>query len=126
MKTYGQPKAPNFKKPKDATAPKVKKFSHGFLGQDSDDDSESDQSTPSHYGDESDDSYWFTSDDEGEDDDDEDPEETSYKRNRLIMFGAYTHYNVIKEVAKFSFDYHLTKKEFCNFDLYWCDGPIGL
>lgn len=42
------------------------------------------------------------------------------------MFAAYTHYNVIKEVAKFTFDYHLTKKEFCNWDLYWCDGPIGL
>ena len=44
----------------------------------------------------------------------------------MVMMAGYTHYDVIKEVAKFTFDYHLTKKEFGNWDIYWCDGPIGL
>ena len=88
--------------------------------------SETESELASHFGDESDDSYWFTSDDENEEADDEDPDEAAYKASRLVMFAGYTHYDVIKEVAKFNFEYHLTKKEFSNWDIYWCDGPIGL
>ena len=78
----------------------------------------------SHFGDESDDSYWFTSSDG--DYDEEDPDEAAYKANRMVMMAGFTHYDVIKEVAKFNFEYHLTKKEYSNWDIYWCDGPIGL
>ena len=80
----------------------------------------------SHFGDESDDSYWFTSSDENDEEGEEDPDEAQYKANRLVMFAGFTHYDVIKEVAKFNYEYHLTKKEFSNWDVYWCDGPIGL
>ena len=44
----------------------------------------------------------------------------------MVMMAGYTHYDVIKEVAKFSFDFHLTKKEQGRWDLYWSDGPVGL
>ena len=88
--------------------------------------SETESVEASHFGDESDDSYWFTSSDENDEDGEEDPEEAAYKANRLVMFAGYTHYDVIKEVAKFNYEYHLTKKEFSNWDVYWCDGPIGL
>ena len=85
---------------------------------------ESEIEVASHFGDESDDSYWFTSSDG--DYDEEDPDEAAYKANRMVMMAGFTHYDVIKEVAKFNFEYHLTKKEYCNWDIYWCDGPIGL
>ena len=40
-------------------------------------------------------------------------EEIAYRANRMVMFAMYTHYDVIKEVAKFTFEYHLTKRENC-------------
>ena len=88
----------------------------------------SDEESPagSHYGDESDDSYWFTSSDENDEEGEEDPDEAAYKANRLTMFAGYTHYDVIKEVAKFNFEFHLTKKEFSNWDIAWYDAPYGL
>ena len=77
----------------------------------------------SHFGDESDDSYWFTSSEEEYYDD---AEEAAYKARRMVMSAKHTHYDVIKEVAKFEYEYHLTKKEYTNWDIYWSDGPIGL
>jgi len=44
----------------------------------------------------------------------------------MVMFAAYCHYDVIKEVSKFTFEYHLTKKEYCNWDIWWSDGPITI
>jgi len=45
------------------------------------------------------DSYWFTSDEE--DSEEDNPEHI--KAERMVMFAAYTHYDVIKEVSKFTF-----------------------
>ena len=59
-------------------------------------------------GDESNDSYWFTSSDE--DEEEMDADDIAWKNNRMVMYAQYTHYDVIKEVAKFNFDYHLTKR----------------
>ena len=42
------------------------------------------------------------------------------------MFAWHTHYDVIKEVAKFNFEYHLTKRENANWDIAWFDGPITI
>jgi len=42
------------------------------------------------------------------------------------MFAAYTHYDVVKEVSKFGFQYHLTKKEYSPWDVWWSDGPITI
>ena len=78
-------------------------------------------------GDPSNDSYWFTSSDE---DDEEyeplDAEEIAYRANRMVMYAWHTHYDVIKEVAKFNFEYHLTKRENANWDIAWFDGPISI
>ena len=61
----------------------------------------------------SNDSYWFTSSDEDDDEAEIDEEEMKYRANRLTMYAKQTHYDVIKEVAKFNFEYHLTKREMC-------------
>lgn len=42
------------------------------------------------------------------------------------MLAAYTQYEVVKEVSKFTFEYHLTKKEFSPWDLWWSDGPVTI
>lgn len=42
------------------------------------------------------------------------------------MYCYWTHYDVIKEVGKFVFEYHLTRRERTDWDLAWFDGPIGL
>ena len=44
----------------------------------------------------------------------------------MVMYARHTHYDVIKEVAKFKFEYHLTKRENANWDIAWTDGPITL
>ena len=44
----------------------------------------------------------------------------------MVMFALYTHYDVIKEVAKFTFEYHLTKRENSQWDIAWYDGPITI
>jgi hypothetical protein len=43
--------------------------------------------------------------------------------NRISMFAWWTHYDVIKEVGKFVFEYHLTRREVADWDLAWSDGP---
>ena len=58
----------------------------------------------------SNDSYWFTSSDEEDDEYELDPDEIKWKAERLTMYAKHTHYDVIKEVAKFNFEYHLTKR----------------
>ena len=77
-------------------------------------------------GDPSNDSYWFTSSDEDDDEVELEPEEIAYRANRMVMFAWHTHYDVIKEVAKFNFEYHLTKRENANWDIAWFDGPITI
>lgn len=61
-------------------------------------------------GDDSNHSYWFTSSDEDDEEGEMDAEDIAYRKNRLVMFALHTHYDVIKEVAKFNFEYHLTKR----------------
>ena len=55
-----------------------------------------------------------------------DPEDVAYKANRLVMYAYHTHYDVIKEVAKFNFEYHLTKRQNAAWDIAWFDGPITM
>ena len=71
-------------------------------------------------------SYWFTSSDEEDEEGEIDPEEIAHRANRLVMYALHTHYDVIKEVAKFNFEYHLTKRENANWDIAWFDGPISI
>ena len=59
----------------------------------------------------SNDSYWFTSSDEDDEEYYLTPEEIAFKANRMVMYALWTHYDVVKEVAKFNFEYHLTKRE---------------
>ena len=73
----------------------------------------------------SNDSYWFTSSDE-DDEYELDAEEIAWRQQRMVMFAKHTHYDVIKEVAKFNFEYHLTKRENAQFDIAWFDGPITM
>jgi len=42
------------------------------------------------------------------------------------MYALNTHYDVIKEVAKFNFDFHLTKNEVSDWDVAWFDGAINI
>lgn len=89
----------------------------------------SDEDDYASYGDDGDasnDSYWFTSSDEDDEDGELGPEELAYRANRMVMFALYTHYDVIKEVSKFTFEYHLTKRENCQWDIAWYDGPITI
>ena len=93
---------------------------------------------------ENDDAYWFSSiESDNHDDDygdygdeyyDEYGNETGAKKkkkkfkqdkgwNRIVMFAWWTHYDVIKEVGKFAFEYHLTRREMADWDLSWSDGP---
>jgi len=74
----------------------------------------------------SNDSYWFTSSEEEAEEGEQDPEEVAFKANRMVMYARHTHYDVIKEVAKFNFEYHLTKRENANWDIGWFDGPITI
>jgi len=74
----------------------------------------------------SNDSYWFTSSDEDDEEGEQDPEEIAYRNNRLVMYARHTHYDVIKEVSKFNFEFHLTKRENAPFDIGWFDGPITI
>ena len=74
----------------------------------------------------SNDSYWFTSSDEEDDEYELDPDEIKWKAERLTMYAKHTHYDVIKEVAKFNFEYHLTKRENRQWDIGWFDGPITM
>ena len=55
-----------------------------------------------------------------------DADDIAWKNNRMVMYAQYTHYDVIKEVAKFNFDYHLTKRQFSKWDIAWSDGPITI
>ncbi len=94
--------------------------------------------------DSSDDSYWYSSTDseagyESPVSDDplsmnlekietviEKPKIPKESRYRLTMWTAKTHYDVVKEVSKFQFEYHLTKKSRAPWDVAWWDGPIPL
>ena len=44
----------------------------------------------------------------------------------MVMYAYHTHYDVIKEVAKFNFEYHLTKRLNAAWDIAWYDGPITI
>lgn len=39
------------------------------------------------------------------------------------MYCRHTHYEVVKEAGKVFLEFHLTKKEFSDWDLAWFDGP---
>lgn len=45
---------------------------------------------------------------------------------RLCMYAGFTQYEVVKDVAKGTYDYHLTKNELRDWDVAWFDGPISL
>ena len=45
---------------------------------------------------------------------------------RLRMYAAFTQYDVVKEVGKKDFNYHLTKNETSDWDIAWYDGPISI
>ena len=51
------------------------------------------------------------------------PKEAKYQ---ITMWSANTHYDVVKEVAKFEAGYHLTKRQRALWDLAWWDGPIPI
>ena len=40
------------------------------------------------------------------------------------MYSEHTHYDVIREESKFVFEYHLTKRANCSWDIAWFDFPI--
>ena len=101
--------------------------------------------TPPSDGDTSDDSYWYSStdseaayespisDEECRTSPREKPDDyiSSSKipkesRYRLTMWTAKTHYDVVKEVSKFQFEFHLTKKSRATWDVAWWDAPIPL
>ena len=42
------------------------------------------------------------------------------------MYAAHTQYEVVKEVGKSVFNFHLTKNEQREFDIAWFDGAISL
>ena len=42
------------------------------------------------------------------------------------MYAAWTQYDVIKEVGKCEFNFHLTKNETRDFDIAWFDGAISI
>ena len=74
----------------------------------------------------SDDSYWFTSSDEDNENYETDPEDIAWRAQRMIMYAKHTHYDVVKEVAKYNFEYHLTKRDNSQWDIAWFDAPITL
>lgn len=79
--------------------------------------------------DESNDDYWYTSNEEkdkGSDDDDEAGEVPAEANYRVTMWSGQTHYDVVKEVAKFEHNMHLTKWPNKKWDLAWWDGPIPM
>lgn len=63
-----------------------------------------------------DDDQWF-SDSSASDED---------KEARLVMYAAWTQYDVVKEVGKTVNGYHLTKNEQREWDIAWFDGPISI
>lgn len=42
------------------------------------------------------------------------------------MYAAFTQYDVVKEVGKTVFNYHLTKNELKDWDIAWFDGAISI
>lgn len=75
------------------------------------------------YGDEeNNDDKWF-SDSSNSDNEDGEKQE---REPRLIMYAAFTQYEVVKEVGKTVFNYHLTKNEQKDWDIAWFDGAISL
>ena len=44
----------------------------------------------------------------------------------MVMYAAHTQYEVVKEVGKSVFNFHLTKNEQREFDIAWFDGAISL
>ena len=42
------------------------------------------------------------------------------------MYAWNTHYDVVKEVGKCIFEYHLTRRGNCDWDLAWFDSPIAI
>ena len=67
-----------------------------------------------------DDDHWFSdssaSDGAGAED----------RQPRLVMYAAWTQYDVVKEVGKNVFSYHLTKNDQREYDIAWFDGPISI
>ena len=60
----------------------------------------------------SDDEYWYSScNEDSEYGYEVDEEEVAWRSQRMVMYAKHTHYDVIKEAAKYEFEYHLTKKE---------------
>ena len=75
------------------------------------------------YGDEdNNDEKWFSDSSTSENEDGEKQE----REPRLIMYAAFTQYDVVKEVGKTVFNFHLTKDETKDWDIAWFDGAISL
>ena len=83
------------------------------------------------------DDYWFSSADEDDlgDYDDEVPAITEEQQaikirkrpnkyaDRMVCWCQKTHYEVVKEVLRYRFDYHLTRRGRSDWDIAWWDGP---
>ncbi len=48
------------------------------------------------------------------------------RQPRMVMYAAWTQYDVVKEVGKNVFGYHLTKNDQREYDIAWFDGPISI
>lgn len=71
------------------------------------------------YGDEGagEDDHWFS---------DSSTSSTEEKEPRLRMYAQYTQYEVVKEVARLEFNWHLTRDDQKEWDIAWFDGPISI
>mgnify|MGYP000882670584 CR=1 FL=1 len=45
------------------------------------------------------------------------------KVKKISMFCKWTHYAVVKEAGRLFCEFHLTKREKSDWDIYWSDGP---
>ena len=48
------------------------------------------------------------------------------RQPRLVMYAAWTQYDVVKDVGKNTYGYHLTKNDQREYDIAWFDGPISI
>lgn len=46
------------------------------------------------------------------------------KEAKITLMAKHTHYAVIKEVGKVWLELHLSKREKCDWDIYWSDAPV--
>ena len=52
-------------------------------------------------------------------------EDGEQKEATVVMFCKHTHYAVVKEVGKVWLEYHLTRNEKSDWDIWWSDAPVN-